>query len=112
MAGQGYECHTGAFQSAASIARCRPRTGPQELGPRPAQPLYAVRKDCAVVRPHSTLPASGRVSEGRTVTFGFAPSAATSINSPSESASRLSRILEPSEGPRRESRCSAILAKW
>ncbi|MFG2645552.1 hypothetical protein ACGFYP_31800 [Streptomyces sp. NPDC048370] len=31
------------------------------------------------------------------MTFGFAPSAATSINSSSESASRLARMLEPAE---------------
>jgi hypothetical protein len=71
-------------------------TRQEELECSPCGP-FAVRKGRAAVRPTRPCPHCRRVCEGRTVTFGFAPSAATSLATSASSASRLARMLEPAE---------------
>lgn len=66
--------------------RHRPRTVPSRTGS--AVPRCALTRLC----PHC-----GRECEGRTVTFGFASSAATTLGGSADSASRLARMLEPAE---------------
>lgn len=97
-AGRNIDDAPGDSGSWTRIARCRMRVRQEELEPLPrtGRPRSGRAMPWRAFAP-GRRPTRGRVDEGRTVAFGFAPPSNVSPPVSADSTARLSRMLEPSE---------------